>query len=124
MKLLARLLVALTLAVPVVTLAAQTAQTVYKPGNGVSLPSVIRQVKADYTPEAMAQRIEGVVGLECVVRTDGTVSDIKVVKSLDSIYGLDRKATEAMEQWRFKPGMKDGAAVAVQINVEMNFTLK
>lgn len=125
---LAYIIVALSLASSLAPVAAAVAQqadsTVYKPGDGVSLPSVIRRVNPDYTKEAMDQRIEGRVALDCVVRADGTVSDIKVARSLDSVYGLDRKAMEALAQWEFKPGMKDGKAVAVQITVEMNFTLK
>jgi protein TonB len=99
-------------------------QSVYKPGNGVTLPVVIKQVKAVYTQEAMDAHIEGTVGLEVVVRADGAVGDVKVARSLDSTYGLDQEAVKAMKQWQFKPGTKDGKAVAVQVDVEINFTLK
>jgi TonB family protein len=108
----------------VVTLSAQTDSTVYAPGNGVSLPSVVKQVNPSYTSEAQQQRIEGKVGLSCVVRSDGHVTDITVIRSLDPVYGLDRQAVEAMRQWEFKPGVKDGKAVAVKVAIEMNFTLK
>src|SRR6185295_17574223 len=83
-------------------------QTVYKPGADVTLPSVVRQVKAEYTQEAMDAHIEGTVGLEVVVLADGKVGDVKVSKSLDPTYGLDQQAVKAMKQWLFKPGMKDG----------------
>jgi len=99
-------------------------QTVYKPGNGVTLPSVIRQVKAQYTREAMDAHIEGTVGLEVVVLADGKVGDVRVSKSLDPTYGLDQQAVKAMKEWLFKPGTKDGKPVAVQVSVEINFTLK
>jgi TonB family protein len=72
----------------------------------------------------MQNRIEGKVGLETVVLSDGKVGDVKVVQSLDKIYGLDDNAVKAMKQWEFKPGMKDGKAVAVRIHVDMAFTLK
>jgi TonB family protein len=98
--------------------------TVYKPGDGVSLPQVTRRVQPDYTPEALANRIEGKVGLETVVLADGTVGDVKVTESLDSIYGLDANAVKAMKLWEFKPGMKDSKPVAVRVNVMMNYTLK
>jgi TonB family protein len=98
--------------------------TVYSPGDGVSLPQVTRQVKAEYTPEAMQNRIEGKVGLDVVVQSDGKVGDVKVVESLDTIYGLDVNAVKAMKQWEFKPGMKDGKAVAVRVHAMINFTLK
>jgi len=97
---------------------------VYAPGDGVSLPVPVKQVHPDYTAEAMQQRIEGVVVLSAVVRRDGHVTDVTVKRSLDSVYGLDRKAVEALGQWEFKPGTKDKEPVAVQIDVQMNFTLK
>ena len=77
--------------------------TVYEPGNGVSLPQVVKQVKAEYTSEAMRQMIEGTVGLDVVVKADGTVGDVKVTQSLDAVYGLDEQAIKAMKRWEFKP---------------------
>lgn len=82
------------------------------------------EVKPQYTQEALAARIEGTVWLEAVVLSDGTVGDVFVVRSLDSVLGLDRQAVTAMKQWEFKPGTKDGKAVAVRVEVEMTFTLK
>lgn len=98
--------------------------TVYEPGNGVSLPSVVRQVKADYTEEAKQNRIEGRVGLQAIVLADGAVGDVKVVESLDTVYGLDKNAVASMKQWAFKPGMKDGKAVNVRIHVQIDFSLR
>jgi protein TonB len=119
-----RLLVAIIAVLPIALIAQQADSTVYKPGDGVSLPKVVKEVRPQYTSEAMQQRIEGRVELECVVRPDGKATDIKVVRSLDSVYGLDKNATEALAQWEFKPGTKDDKAVAVQIQVQMAFTLK
>jgi protein TonB len=118
------LLAALACAAVPAALVAQSDSTVYTPGNGVTLPSVVKQVKAVYSNEARDQRIEGTVGLTCVVRPDGHVTDVVVTESLDSVFGLDKSAVAAMEQWEFKPGTKDGKAVAVKINVAMTFTLK
>ena len=84
--------------------------TVYAPGNGVSLPQATKQVRAEYTQEAMQNRIEGKVG---------TVSE-----SLDSVHGLDKNAVTAMKQWEFKPGTKDGKPVAVRVSVSITFALK
>lgn len=108
----------------VATLVGAQESTVYEPGNGVSLPQVVRQVKAEYTSEAMQNRIEGKVGLEIVVQADGKVGDIKVVESLDTIYGLDANAVKAMKQWEFKPGTKDNKPVAVRVHVQITYTLK
>jgi bla regulator protein BlaR1 len=98
--------------------------TVYEPGNGVRLPSVIREVRPNYTEEAKQAHIEGTVLLDCVVASSGIPRDIIVARSLDAVLGLDQAAIEALEQWRFKPGTKDGKAVDVHVHVEMTFTLK
>ena len=100
------------------------AQQVYKAGDGVSLPVVVESVNPDCTPEARAAGIEGSVALAAVVLPDGRVGDVDVVRSLDAMLGLDREAVKAMKQWTFKPGTKDGTAVAVRIEVRMNFALR
>ena len=97
--------------------------TVYEPGNGVSLPTLVREVKPSYTPQAIAARIQGTVLLSAVVLADGTVGDVIVIRSLDTQYGLDAQAVSAAKQWLFNPGMKDGVAVAVRVTIEMTFTL-
>jgi TonB family protein len=119
-----RVLLTTTLVCASVILSAQGSETVYAPGNGVSLPSVVTQVKADYTQEAKDQRIEGTVLLESVVKSDGSVGAVAVVQSLDSVFGLDREAVKAMRQWEFKPGTKEGKAVAVKVVIEMTFSFK
>jgi len=95
---------------------------VYKPGDGVSAPILVKQVKPQYTAKAKDAKVQGTVLIECVVETDGTVGDVKVTKSLDE--DLDQEAIKAVKQWRFEPGKKDGKAVRVQITLEMTFTLK
>jgi TonB family protein len=114
----------LLLALALVALAGVQDSTIYTPGDGVSLPQPTKQVKAEYTPEATQNRIEGKVGLDTVVLANGTVGDVKVTESLDTVHGLDKNAVAAMKQWEFKPGMKDGKAVAVRVHVIINFTLK
>jgi protein TonB len=104
--------------------AGQDAAQVYKPGNGVTLPELVKEVRPSYTPAAMEQRIQGYVLLEAVVQADGTVGDVTVRESLDAEYGLDEQAIAALKQWMFKPGTREGKPVAVQIAVQMAFTLK
>lgn len=115
MRLLAGVTLAVGLAVSLV------AQQVYTPGDGVSLPTVVKQVRAGYTEKAMNARIEGNVALDAVVLADGKVGDVTVVESLDD--GLDQQAIESMKQWEFKPGLKDGKPVAVRIRVIISFRL-
>jgi protein TonB len=104
-------------------LAAQS-ETVYTPGEGVILPVLVRSVRPNYTSEAMKQRIEGTVTLDTVVRADGSVGDVSVAQSLDSVYGLDHEAVKAVKQFEFKPGMKDGKPVAVRVQIAVRFSLK
>jgi TonB family protein len=102
----------------------QAQSEVYKPGNGITLPVVLREVKPQYTAAAMQAKIQGSVWLECVVGETGDIVDTKVTKSLDTEYGLDQAAIDAASQWKFKPGLKDGKPVAVRITLELTFTLK
>jgi TonB family protein len=102
----------------------QQGQHVYAPGNGVSLPVVIKEVHPVYTSEAKAAKLQGTVAMECVVGLDGTANDITIIRSLDDTYGLDDQAVRALKEWRFKPGRKAGEPVAVRVTIEMTFTLK
>jgi protein TonB len=72
----------------------------------------------------MRAKVQGTVLLQCVVRPDGSVSDIQVIRSLDSVFGLDQEAIKAARQWRFVPGTRMGQAVPVQITIELTFTLR
>jgi TonB family protein len=96
----------------------------YQPGAGIDLPTVIREVKPQYTAEAMRAKITGVVLLEAVVQADGTVGDVRVVRSLDPVFGLDQEALKAARQWRFVPGRRQGQPVPVLVSIELTFTLR
>jgi TonB family protein len=91
----------------------------YRPGSGVSVPRVIREVKPQYTSDAMRARIQGSVWLECVVQPNGQCTDIQIVRSLDPTFGLDREAIEAAGQWRFAPGTRFGEPVPVLVTIEL-----
>jgi TonB family protein len=96
----------------------------YRPGPGIAPPKTMRNVNPKYTQEAMKAKIEGTVQLEAVVREDGTAGDIRVVRSLDSTFGLDEAAMQALREWQFSPGRdRDGRPVPVLVMVEMSFRL-
>ena len=59
--------------------------------------------------------------LAVIVDAEGHAQDIHVVKSLGM--GLDEKAIEAVEKWKFKPGMKGGQAGERAATIEVNFRL-
>ena len=93
-------------------------------GNGVSSPTVKKQVRPKYTQDAKDAGIEGVVILQAVVLPNGHVTGVHVVKSLDTRFGLDNQAVKAAKEWRFNPGERYGKPVAVIVTIELTFTLK
>ncbi|MBV8846195.1 MAG: energy transducer TonB [Bryobacterales bacterium] len=93
----------------------------YRIGGGVSAPVPIYQPEPEYSEEARKAKWQGSVVLSLIVDEVGKAVNIKVSKSLG--LGLDQKAIEAVEKWRFKPGMKDGKPVPVIASVEVNFRL-
>jgi protein TonB len=96
----------------------------YRPGNGVDPPILVKEVKPNYTPEAMRAKIQGSVWLECVVVPEGVCADIQVVRSLDPVFGLDQEAIKAARQWRFVAGKRLGQPVPVLVTIELNFALR
>ena len=96
----------------------------YRIGNGVQSPIPVREVKPQYTAEAMRAKVQGTVWLECVVMPDGTVGNVEIVRSLDSSFGLDQEAVKAAKQWRFRPGTRQGEPVPVLVTIELTFTLR
>ncbi len=100
------------------TLAAQ--DTVYSLGNGVTAPKLIHSVEAGYTAQANKDKISGTVIIDFVVGKDGVPRNLQVIKSLGD--GLDESATNAVEQYRYQPAMKDGAPVSVHFSATVTFT--
>ena len=97
-------------------------EQVYKIGDVIKSPVLIKEVKPNYTEAAMRRKVQGVVELTAVVLKDGTVGDTTVKRSLDE--DLDQEAIKAAKQWTFKPGTKDSEPVNVQVNIELTFTLR
>jgi TonB family protein len=90
-------------------------------GNGVLPPKVVFQVNPEFSESARAARYQGVVTLELVLNSEGVPTNIHVVHPLG--LGLDAKAVEAVQNWKFSPATKDGEPVAVKIAVEVDFHL-
>ncbi len=91
-------------------------------GAGVTPPIVIFRVEPQYTPEARDAKYQGTVVVEATIHQDGRLTVNRVVRELE--YGLTEKAIEALEEWKFRPGTRDGKAVAVALNIEVNFNLQ
>jgi TonB family protein len=95
----------------------------FRVGNGVTPPKVQSRVEPQYTAAARLARImSGTVVMQVVIKKDGTVDVLRVVQGLGG--GLTNSAVDAIKQWKFSPGQKDGQAVDVALNIEVNFNLK
>lgn len=88
---------------------------------GSAVPVPIVRVEPTYTEEARQAKWQGTVLLQVTVDENGIPRDLKIVRSLG--LGLDQKAIEAVQQWRFKPSLLNGKPVPVSANIEVNFRL-
>jgi protein TonB len=94
----------------------------YRPGSGISPPTLQREVKPLYTDEGRRRGVEGEVVMEVIVRSDGTVGSVRVLRGLGS--GLDQRASEAVRQWMFSPARRFGSPVDVVVEVAVEFKLR
>jgi TonB family protein len=97
---------------------------VFRRGPEITEPKLIKETRPNYTPQSMRAKIQGSVFLEAVVLADGTVGEVRVVRSLDKEHGLDDEAVNTLKKWRFTPGKKDGVAVPVVVEVQMSFSMR
>jgi TonB family protein len=94
---------------------------VFRVGGGVSAPQLLYKVEPQYSEEARKAKFQGTVTLYIEVDPNGRATNIRVVQSLG--LGLDEKAEEAVKQWKFRPGYKDGKPVTVAATIQVNFRL-
>ena len=94
----------------------------YRPGSGIDPPRLLREVKAEYTEDARRRGITGDVEMEIVIRRDGSVGDVTILRGLGA--GLDQRAVTAVKQWRFSPARRKGEPVDVIVEVAVEFTLR
>jgi TonB family protein len=97
---------------------------VYELREGITAPMPILAPTPHYTDAARLAKVQGVVRLQCVVRADGGCGDATVLRSLDTVYGLDAEAVRTMRRWRFKPALLERKPVPVRISVDMKFALR
>jgi protein TonB len=94
---------------------------VYSAGGGVTAPALLFRIDPEYSEEARKAKYSGVVILSIEVDQAGRARNFHVAKGIG--LGLDEKAIEAVKQWRFKPGLKNGKPVVVRAQIEVNFRL-
>jgi len=92
------------------------------------MPEVIKFVNAEYPPAALKKGLEGTVLMEIIVTDIGIVDSIRILKSLDSVLGLnsamDPAAIKAIKQFKFSPAIAGGKAIPVAIQYEYHFSIE
>jgi len=106
---------------PQPTNAAPPPPGVYRIGAGVNVPVIVSRVEPEYTEQARNANWQGTVLLQVTVDENGVPQDIQIVRALG--LGLDQKAIEAVQKWRFKPALLNGKPVPVSASIEVNFRL-
>jgi TonB family protein len=94
---------------------------VYRVGGGVTAPVLLYRREPEYTEEARKAKYSGTVQLYVEIDPSGTPTNIRVLQGPG--LGLDERAIEAVRQWKFKPGTKDGNPVTVGANISVSFQL-
>ena len=88
----------------------------------VTAPQAMVKVDPAYPPELMRDRVEGTVMLYAVIRKDGTVGEVKVLRGVED--KLDESARVALAKWKFHPGTKNGSAVDLETVVQIPFVVR
>jgi protein TonB len=87
---------------------------------GVSQGLLVKRVQPAYPPLARQARIQGTVLLQAEISKDGTIENLRLISGHPM---LAPAAIEAVKQWRYRPSMLNGEPVAVETQVQVNFTL-
>ena len=100
----------------------RTGGGLYRVGGGVSVPTGVYRIEPNYSEYARRARYQGSVVLSAIVRKDGSIEILKVLRGFG--LGLDENAVEALRKWKFRPGTRSGEPVDVALNIEINFALR
>jgi len=89
------------------------------PSTDLNGPSPIRKVDPKYPPTLINEHVEGEVVLYAVIRRDGSVDSIQLVRGVDD--ELDKNAMNALSQWKFRPATRQGEPVELEAIVHIPF---
>jgi protein TonB len=85
------------------------------------MPLVVYKVEPEFTEAARKAKKSGIVLVNLTVDKRGMPQHVHILRGVGD--GLDRKAVEAVKEYRFKPAMKDNQPVEVALNIEVNFQI-
>ena len=98
-----------------------TAQIYHFGEDGVKAQVVVRMNHPRYTDAACRAKRQGSLRLSLVVGVNGRAQNIRVSRKLG--FGIDEQAIQAIQTWRFMPGMKDGKTVPFYGAIEVYYHL-
>ena len=87
----------------------------------LSGPVPVQKVDPQYPPTLVSERVTGEVILYAVIRRDGSVDSVQLVRGIDQ--QLDANAIKALRQWKFRPGAKQGTPIELEAIVHIPFRL-
>lgn len=87
-------------------------------GGSIRPPSKIKDVRPEYTGGAKSAGVRGVIIVEFIIETDGSVASVKVLRSIPQ---LDQAAINAVKQWKFTTTQLNGEPVRVSMTATLNF---
>ena len=96
--------------------------SVYRPPGVFSGPTPLDKADPKYPQSIIEQHVDGEVVLYAIVRKDGSVDGIQLVRKLDP--QLDKNSMEALARWKFRPGTRDGIPVDVEMVVHIPFRFR
>ena len=88
----------------------------------LTAPVVVHKVDPAYPTSLMQAHVEGTVTLYAIIRADGTVDDVKVLRGVDD--KLDENARAALSRWQFRPATRRGVAVDLAAVVQIPFAAR
>jgi TonB family protein len=91
----------------------------FQRGGALSGPDLLQKVDPKYPPELIKEHVQGEVILYAIIRKDGSVDSIQLVRGLDP--QLDRNAMEALAHWKFRPGTREGTPIDMETVAHIPF---
>jgi TonB family protein len=88
----------------------------------LSAPEAITKVDPAYPQDLIQDRVEGTVVLRAIIRSDGSVDEVRILEGVDE--RLNENARKALQQWRFRPGTKNGVPVDIEAVVRVPFKVR
>lgn len=90
-------------------------------GGNIQAPQLVKRVEPTYPELALVAKVTGLVILEASVGPDGTVQEVRVLRSVKF---LDQAAIDAVKQWKYAPLVLNGTPTPFVLSVTLNFSVK